>query len=719
MTANILSQVYDLRRKFIIIGLTGRTGSGCTTVADILTEDFKNFRTNYRKKNDGAITNETRKDAIIHNFLDNGNWVAFEKISASDVIYLFALTNKFDRFKEILVEDINNESRKDEVRNALDNLKDKYDEASAKAKKLFDTLVNKKYVNSDVIKDELEAQWLFLKNDIPNFRVLLAKVLSKIDKRILTSELQKWGNNVRKNGSVDSTPNEKIMRHSPACLAFIINRIAKLIRRVHELEDKPRYTRIVIDALRNPFEILYFRERFSAFYTISVSTAQQTRYDRLSEKGISKQDAMAIDNSEKSKGDFSTSYQEIDVDRCIELSDIFLTHDGTPSGRNRDLHNQIARYIALILHPGLVPPSPLERVMQIAYTSKLNSGCLSRQVGAAVTDEYFSVKAIGWNTVAEGQTPCSLRSLRDLTEDEDSSAYSDFEKTNPIFSSHVKELCTAYDMLDEEGKKKLRTIGMPFCFKDLYTTCFPKHKGNQVHTRSLHAEENAFLQLAKYGSEGIKGGMLFTTASCCELCGKKAYQLGIRKIYYIDSYPGITENHILKCGTNSPEMILFHGAIGRAYLSLYDTFLPLKDEIRELTGINTKNPIDYTRSIEDQELTDCYIDVKCENPEQFASDIKRDITTGRIDSWIFDKDSDITSSFDDKRRLCWFRLSHNNDSLILTLIYSQKLDVEKRSKTKAIYLGRVIATLYANYQSRILSIGFSNFFKDSDSEGKK
>lgn len=35
-------------------------------------------------------------------------------------------------------------------------------------------------------------------------------------------------------------------------------------------------------------------------------------------------------------------------------------------------------------------------------------------------------------------------------------------------------------------------------------------------------------------------------------------------------------------------MILFHGAIGRAYISLFNQFLPLKDEIEALTGINPK-----------------------------------------------------------------------------------------------------------------------------------
>lgn len=146
---------------------------------------------------------------------------------------------------------------------------------------------------------------------------------------------------------------------------------------------------------------------------------------------------------------------------------------------------------------------------------------------------------------------------------------------------------TAYN--SNKALENLKGETLSYCFKDIYTTInADKQKGNQVHTRSLHAEENAFLQLAKYGTQGIKGGKLFTTASCCELCAKKAYQLGIKEIYYIDSYPGISKSHILECGELQPKMILFTGAIGRAYINLYNPFLPLKDEIEVLTGVNVK-----------------------------------------------------------------------------------------------------------------------------------
>ena len=119
-----------------------------------------------------------------------------------------------------------------------------------------------------------------------------------------------------------------------------------------------------------------------------------------------------------------------------------------------------------------------------------------------------------------------------------------------------------------------------YCFKDEYEEITGQK--NQVHTRSLHAEENAFLQIVKYGGEGIQGGKLFTSASSCVLCSKKAFQLGIRDIYYIDPYPDIANSHILSFGKDKsqcPQCHLFYGAIGRAYTCLYTQRIAIKDEL--------------------------------------------------------------------------------------------------------------------------------------------
>ncbi|WP_415756933.1 hypothetical protein [Pseudomonas sp. LT1P18] len=79
--------------------------------------------------------------------------------------------------------------------------------------------------------------------------------------------------------------------------------------------------------------------------------------------------------------------------------------------------------------------------------------------------------------------------------------------------------------------------------------------------------------------------MLFTTASPCELCAKKAYQLGIVKIIYIDPYPGIATDHILSVGAKKPRLELFRGAVGRAFYQLYQPLMPYKDELDLLYSI--------------------------------------------------------------------------------------------------------------------------------------
>jgi dCMP deaminase len=80
--------------------------------------------------------------------------------------------------------------------------------------------------------------------------------------------------------------------------------------------------------------------------------------------------------------------------------------------------------------------------MQITYTAKYNSGCISRQVGAVITDTNYSIKSVGWNNTPEGQTPCLLRNARDFYDPKknNNNAYSEYERTDKIFNKELKNL---------------------------------------------------------------------------------------------------------------------------------------------------------------------------------------------------------------------------------------------------------------------------------------
>lgn len=263
-----------------------------------------------------------------------------------------------------------------------------------------------------------------------------------------------------------------------------------------------------------------------------------------------------------------------DVESCIQDADIFISNNEQDGGKSR-LKFSIVRYVSLMQHPGLVLPTPIERCMQIAYTAKANSGCISRQVGAVATDSNYRILSIGWNDVPCGQTSCIRRNITDLHRYHDLGAYSKFErgKESEFRSGYLNK----FDFSDE---KKLANAfhGLPvaYCFKDAYQTITDER--NQVHTRSMHGEEKALLYC---NQELIKGGYLFTTSSPCELCSKNAKEHFIKTIYYIEPYPGISQSHICDSGDedNQAKYELFQGAIGRAYTQLFTPLMPYKDEL--------------------------------------------------------------------------------------------------------------------------------------------
>ena len=229
--------------------------------------------------------------------------------------------------------------------------------------------------------------------------------------------------------------------------------------------------------------------------------------------------------------------------------------------------------------------------MQVAYNAKANSGCVSRQVGAILTDANFTVKSIGWNDVPQSQIPCNLRNGLDLVKQKNSAHFSDFEKgeDGTLYDDKTNFHRKISIELGDEKKinDSLKGRNCSYCFKTFHNA-FEGEK-NQVHTRSLHAEENAMIQITKYGGQGVQGGNLFTTASPCELCSKKAFQLGIKNIYYIDPYPGIATSHILKNGKDKslfPNLKMFQGAVGSAFHKLYEPFMSYKDELSILANIN-------------------------------------------------------------------------------------------------------------------------------------
>ena len=572
-----IDNIYEEREKFIIVGLTGRTGSGCTTVSKILsTEIFEELNLHEPKTTD-FDTNEQRKYQIVYSYIKQ-HWSPFFRISMTDVIFSFIIQESFDNLIDKLSGIIGKELAKNisnELNAKFPNLSAEYFYLNKEISKIFGTDIHLDRSNRNNLKIAYNIL-IRLSSIQSKFREVMNNNIY-IDKSNNTTVstftycLQEFGNRIRNHGDIN--PDKEFSGIHMFALARRANDFIKAVQAVNKANNHPTF--ICLDAIRSPYEATYFQDRYSSFYLVAVSTDDNERIRRLGEK-LSHEQIKALDSKEyPSKLKDESRFTNQDIGACLQLADIYLYNPYESTNEKYFITELIVKYITLMKHPGLITPTSVERCMQIAYNAKLNSGCLSRQVGAVITDSHYSVKAVGWNSVAEGQVPCNLRNAENYLINKDKSSFSTYELENQEFIDHMHK-----EYKRKIGLSSLKGRLCSYCFKDEYEQITLQK--NQVHTRSLHAEENAFLQIVKYGGEGIQGGRLFTSASSCVLCSKKAFQLGIKDIFYIDPYPDIATSHILSFGkdkTKCPKCHLFYGAIGRAYTCLYTQRIAIKDEL--------------------------------------------------------------------------------------------------------------------------------------------
>jgi len=133
-------------------------------------------------------------------------------------------------------------------------------------------------------------------------------------------------------------------------------------------------------------------------------------------------------------------------------------------------------------------PSYDEYFMEMAHVVKKRSTCLRRQVGAILV-KHKHILSTGYNGAPKGLAHCSeVGCLR--------------EKMH-VPSGERHELC-----------------------------------------RGLHAEQNAIIQAAVFGTS-IKGSTLYCTNTPCVVCAKMLINAGVTEIIYAGDYPDELAQNIL------------------------------------------------------------------------------------------------------------------------------------------------------------------------------
>lgn len=532
-----VQQLYSEKENQIILGLTGRTGAGCSTAASILRKNFNEL--GYECSDQEVSLKEKKEFEIIKSYIETDNrWEPFEVIEGSSVIlsYIFEYHENDKNGEDIFVDYLKylqSNQNKDSFK--IDNFNDLEKEIRG-LNYIFEE-INKFSLNDiknweNKSQETIDAYYNIYIKELPEYKNRVQKIFLKyscfeekkrklqddppVKYHLYTYLLQKIANNIRSSGNpYDSELQQERILDFAKRIQLLIELIKK-----HKRGGK---IRICIDAIRNANESNYLKDVYRSYFLMSISVDEKMRQGRLGL--LDEEEQKSLDNIEyDSKLDDGKIFYHQNIANCFEMADIHLVNMDEKNGRRISLTRQLIKYITLMIHPGLVVPSDIERCMQLAYNAKYNSGCLSRQVGAVVTGPDFAIKSVGWNDVPNKQLECIYRDVTGYCKGNQKECFSEFEYEDETFNKCLKHIGNILEDINLHGRK------YSYCFKDIYNGL--KNDKNQVYTRALHAEENAFLQISKYGGQGVKGGFLFCTASPCELCSKKAFQLGL-KIYII------------------------------------------------------------------------------------------------------------------------------------------------------------------------------------------
>lgn len=525
------------------MGLTGPIGAGCTTLGKIIMRtslssqvkrkglyeevirDLEQTSEEMKKENEetklkglneklGELYKQRSYLRVLKQIIDP----KFVYISMSALIVKLALENiDTPEFLNWSVE--------------FPELSDKLREFHSKWHETIDIYNSNSKKFKELSEDDLKEIDLMFKN-LNEVRELITSMElgDFFSKETNELHLQIFGDNLRKTGNAFSR--EDFMSNYEN-LSIIAKEVNKYIKYIRNRKDSKNANCFIIDAFRNPAEVEFFR-RYDQFFLISLFATEETRCSRMMRT--------IFESSLNAPEDFPNLFKRIDerdwgddsnirelykqnVSRCYYMSDISINNDEDTPEFNIKLFKRFLRYFALIASPGCIQPTKEETFMNLAYSLSLRSSCISRKVGAVVTDKAGFVLGLGWNEVAQTQVGCGLKQKQDLINNteffsadifkeiitkDDLSQYSEHDAVcfkDVVSENKIKSKLKKSSLTKEEQAALLKIINvkrLEFC-------------------RALHAEENAILQVATRGGMGVEGGVIYTTTFPCELCAKKIY----------------------------------------------------------------------------------------------------------------------------------------------------------------------------------------------------
>ncbi len=354
----------------------------------------------------------------------------------------------------------------------------------------------------------------------------------------LSEFIQKYSGKVISVGAYDRITelidlgNDLRKQHGPSVLAELAVHEIRLERERHKkAKNSERYEtrRIchIIDSIKNQEELELLRTVYrDMLYVVGVFSPLERREANLKKRGMEIPEIYRL--IDRDSGEESKTGQT--VRDTFPQADFFLRVD---SGTDTQIARRVERFLHLILGTKIITPTFAETAMYSAASSAGNSACLSRQVGAAITDEEGSVISTGWNDVPR---PGGGLYVSEPTKDPNNEAdkrcwnkeggkcFNDEEK-QMLANTLSEALADAHIIETAKREQAARAI--------LENA---KVRGLIEFSRSIHAEMHAILNAGRTAGDKIANGKIFVTTYPCHSCARHIVAAGIKEVYYIEPY---------------------------------------------------------------------------------------------------------------------------------------------------------------------------------------
>lgn len=275
----------------------------------------------------------------------------------------------------------------------------------------------------------------------------------------------------------------------------------------------------IIDSIKNVEELealrLLYRE---LFFCIGVFAPMKAREKVLTERGMSKSDL--YDLVDKDSGEEFDHGQT--VRKAFPRSDYFLRASGISRSERK---GRVERFLDVLFQMGGVTPTLEETAMYHAAAAARGSSCLSRQVGAAVTNEAGSLLGVGWNDVPSAGGGVYLSGHEHHCFGWQGLCHNDQEKQD-IANDLISRLTKKGFVVANSDVAELRKIIL-------------KSRVGQLieFSRAVHAEVNAILNALRHSGTEAVGGTLYCTTYPCHSCARTLIAAGIGRVFFIEPYP--------------------------------------------------------------------------------------------------------------------------------------------------------------------------------------